>query len=309
MCFCLNTRDAWHTRAEALTRRRAPPGATVAKEAARLAVAYNNGREMPLSKGDAAPDFKIQSIDGKELTMESLKGKKVFLTFFRYAACPLCNLRAAEIKQRYGGDPRVEVVMVFESTESQMKSYAGHLASGGGTVYFDATSAAYSAYQATKSCCGSGFGVGPCYQMCCAKCRPLAAACGICPGGSLARGQGKCGPCCGFVNCALFQHLNCGCCPGGTQFRMPADFLINEDGSVRVVVVSAAPPPLSHSPPRALRQELGGRAHAYSKSSPWCPSQMQIAVAMYGKTLGSHLDFGEVDGWLTGAAPALDMSR
>jgi hypothetical protein len=57
-------------------------------------------------------------VDGTELTAESLKGKKVFLTFFRYAACPICNLRAAEIKQRYSGDSRVEVVMVFEATAS-----------------------------------------------------------------------------------------------------------------------------------------------------------------------------------------------
>lgn len=255
-----------------------PPAACWGERSGGLGFAYNNEREMPLSKGDAAPDFKIQSIDGGELTMESLKGKKVFLTFFRYAACPLCNLRAAEIKQRYGGDSRVEAVMVFESTESQMKSYAAHLAGSGGTVYFDATSAAYSAYQATNSCCGSGFGVGPCYQMCCNKCRPLAASIGICPGGGLARGQGKCGPCCGFVNCALLQHLNCGCCPGGTQFRMPADFLINEDGSVRVAFLPAAPAPLSHGCLRALRQKLHGGARAYSKSSPLCAAHGRLQL-------------------------------
>ena len=61
------------------------PAACWGERSGGLGFAYNNEREMPLSKGDAAPDFKIQSIDGGELTMESLKGKKVFLTFFRYA--------------------------------------------------------------------------------------------------------------------------------------------------------------------------------------------------------------------------------
>ena len=258
---------------------------------------------MPLTAGDAAPDFKVMSVDGTELTAESLKGKKVFLTFFRYAACPICNLRAAEIKQRYSGDSRVEVVMVFEATASQMEGYAGKLADSDLTVYFDATSSAYAAYQATTSCCGSAFGVGPLYLMCCAKCRPLAAACGIGPSGSLARGQGKCGPCCGFINCAVLSHCNCGCCPGGSTFRMPADFLINEDSMVRATLR-----PAPYHCVIALHQQLRGDEPAHANSGAMC-STLQIATAMYGKTLGSHLDFSDVDAWLAGGASAMDMSR
>lgn len=35
--------------------------------------------------GDAAPEFALRSHDGRDLTLESLRGKKVVLAFFAFA--------------------------------------------------------------------------------------------------------------------------------------------------------------------------------------------------------------------------------
>ena len=56
------------------------------------------------------------SIDGKKFKIEDIKNKKIFITFYRFASCPFCNLRINEIVKRYnefGSD--FEMVAIFDS--------------------------------------------------------------------------------------------------------------------------------------------------------------------------------------------------
>jgi thioredoxin-dependent peroxiredoxin len=78
-------------------------------------------------EGEKASDFTASSIDGKTFKLSDLKGKKIFLSFFRNGACALCNLRVHEIslRQKEFDKAGIVVVAVFESPVSDMKPYVG----------------------------------------------------------------------------------------------------------------------------------------------------------------------------------------
>jgi thioredoxin-dependent peroxiredoxin len=72
-----------------------------------------------------APVFTV--IDSKKDTirLENYKGKKVFLAFFRYASCPVCNFRMNEIIQNYNAIQAkgYEFIAVFESNNETLQQY------------------------------------------------------------------------------------------------------------------------------------------------------------------------------------------
>jgi len=71
---------------------------------------------MRLKPGDKIEELSLMSIDGKEFNIKDIKDKKIFITFYRFASCPFCNLRINEIVKRYNefGDD-FEMVAVFDS--------------------------------------------------------------------------------------------------------------------------------------------------------------------------------------------------
>lgn len=50
-----------------------------------------------LKVGEQAPDFEVETLDGTKVSTSELRGKPVWLAFFRYAACPLCNFRVHQL--------------------------------------------------------------------------------------------------------------------------------------------------------------------------------------------------------------------
>ncbi|MEM7155895.1 MAG: redoxin domain-containing protein [Myxococcota bacterium] len=53
--------------------------------------------ENRLKVGQQAPEFSVETIDGKPVSLTELRGGPVWLAFFRYAACPLCNFRIHQL--------------------------------------------------------------------------------------------------------------------------------------------------------------------------------------------------------------------
>lgn len=69
--------------------------------------------------GDRAPDFKVQTMDGKEVNLSDYKGKKVFLNFWA-TWCPPCKAEMPHMQAFYEEQPEdVEILAVNleESTE------------------------------------------------------------------------------------------------------------------------------------------------------------------------------------------------
>lgn len=71
-----------------------------------------------LSAGFPAPDFLATTFDGKKVRLSDLQGKFVWLIFYRYPGCPLCNLHMSALRKRYESYQKagLQIVAVFEST-------------------------------------------------------------------------------------------------------------------------------------------------------------------------------------------------
>jgi peroxiredoxin len=78
---------------------------------------------MRLQPGENAPDFSATDTEGRPVSLAALRGTKVWLTFFRYAACPLCSYRVHELLAQW--DQRFarysfSLVTVWQSTPDKL---------------------------------------------------------------------------------------------------------------------------------------------------------------------------------------------
>ena len=56
---------------------------------------------MRLKAGDKAIPFSAETIEGKVISLEQFAGKPLLLMFYRYASCPMCNLRIRDFAQHF----------------------------------------------------------------------------------------------------------------------------------------------------------------------------------------------------------------
>lgn len=82
---------------------------------------------MRLIEGQKAKEFKTSDIFDNEIKLESFKGKKILLSFYRYASCPLCNLRVSELieKDDYFKEKGLELLAIFQSPKDKILEYVG----------------------------------------------------------------------------------------------------------------------------------------------------------------------------------------
>ncbi len=86
---------------------------------------------MALQIGAVAPDFATTTLDGLPLKLDSLRGRRIFLSFFRAASCPLCNLRVWYLAQRAAAweEQGLAIVGIFESDGNEIRRYCAPLLS------------------------------------------------------------------------------------------------------------------------------------------------------------------------------------
>lgn len=101
---------------------------------------------MRLLPGHAAPPVSLPAIDDTTFSTERLAGRKYLLSFFRYASCPFCNLRLRELTLRRNELPdKFGFVCVFDSPINELRRYATrHKAPF--PILADATNTYYRAY-------------------------------------------------------------------------------------------------------------------------------------------------------------------
>ncbi len=82
---------------------------------------------MTLQVGTSAPHFRAETLDGASLDLHEYTGKTVLLSFFRNAACALCNLRVHHLITRAPAYARqgLSIIAVFESSVDAMRAYVG----------------------------------------------------------------------------------------------------------------------------------------------------------------------------------------
>lgn len=84
-----------------------------------------------MKSGDIAPVIELSAIDGSTFNSRQLAGRRYLVTFFRFATCPFCNMRVAEmVRRRQELGENFEIVAVFEADLPHLQKHAGrHLAS------------------------------------------------------------------------------------------------------------------------------------------------------------------------------------
>ena len=78
-----------------------------------------------LNIGELAPEFSTSDLNGNTIRLSDYHGKKVLLSFFRYATCPFCTVRFARLIQEveHYAEKDIQVIAVFESSPEYIKKY------------------------------------------------------------------------------------------------------------------------------------------------------------------------------------------
>jgi len=79
---------------------------------------------MKLKTGMEAPDITFPDYNEKPFVLSSLRGSRIILSFYRYAGCPFCQLRYAELVDRFGHRDDIKVVAVFQSPNDSIREHA-----------------------------------------------------------------------------------------------------------------------------------------------------------------------------------------
>lgn len=77
-----------------------------------------------LEAGEVAPEFTAAHLDGTPVNLAELRGKNVWLAFFRWAQCPLCNFRIHELLSLWGprfADRGLTMIGVFQSPAAKLE--------------------------------------------------------------------------------------------------------------------------------------------------------------------------------------------
>ncbi|MFZ5622018.1 MAG: redoxin domain-containing protein [Pseudomonadota bacterium] len=80
---------------------------------------------MRRQPGNEVGQLRLPSLDGPVFDLDRLRRRRFMLSFFRFAACPFCNLRIHELVERHaelGG--RLVVVAVFDSPIDNLRRHA-----------------------------------------------------------------------------------------------------------------------------------------------------------------------------------------
>ena len=110
---------------------------------------------MSINTGQLAPTFETQTYDGAPISLEQYRGKKVWLGFYRYAGCPLCNLRISEMVDRAAEFERdgIQVICVFHSPADRIAGGVGKQ-SAPFPIIADPTMSLYQTYGVSRSLAG-----------------------------------------------------------------------------------------------------------------------------------------------------------
>jgi len=80
-----------------------------------------------LSTGDTPPIFLMPSLQGEMMSPHNFTGRWLLLSFYRYASCPLCNLRVHELSGLHAEWQAngLDMLAIFQSPAEKLNMYVG----------------------------------------------------------------------------------------------------------------------------------------------------------------------------------------
>lgn len=76
-----------------------------------------------LEEGDEAPDFKLESIEGKFVSLEDFKGRKFLLVFFR-SGCGWCKVEMPDLIELYGEGKEIIAIGIWGDKKDNLIKFA-----------------------------------------------------------------------------------------------------------------------------------------------------------------------------------------
>ena len=85
---------------------------------------------MVLKVNEQLENIILPNIDGSMFELKSLKGKKVLISFHRFATCPFCNLHIHQLVKNFDSfNDDFTIVAIFDSSLNHLQKHAeGHRA-------------------------------------------------------------------------------------------------------------------------------------------------------------------------------------
>ncbi|HSE24439.1 MAG TPA: peroxiredoxin family protein [Pyrinomonadaceae bacterium] len=89
-------------------------------------------RSAPVSVGEQAPDFTLEDIQGKQVSLSETRGKlPTVLVFYRGHWCPFCAHQLAELRSLLKADEQVRVLAVSVDDHEKTKQLIDKIAADG----------------------------------------------------------------------------------------------------------------------------------------------------------------------------------
>jgi len=156
---------------------------------------------MKMTAGDKVKNIHLPSLDGSTFDLVSIKGKRYLLTFFRFAGCPFCNLRLHNLVAHFDEfGPNFTIVGIFDASLQDLQRHARkHNAPF--TILADESNSYYKEYDIRRSLTGTLKGAVVKFPS------------------------------------VLYSMFVKGYFPtsiGGNVLTMPADFLVDEEGIIKL---------------------------------------------------------------------------
>lgn len=85
---------------------------------------------MKLKDGEPLRPFDTVDLEGNTIRLDERTEQLVLLSFYRYASCPLCNLRVSELRREQARLEQAEItpIAVFQSSPANLREYVGQQA-------------------------------------------------------------------------------------------------------------------------------------------------------------------------------------
>lgn len=81
--------------------------------------------ETMLTTGQTAKDFQYKDLEGNSHSLSELKGKRILISFLRNGACALCNLRVHSLIKNFQEFENLAILAIFESKAEDMIPFVG----------------------------------------------------------------------------------------------------------------------------------------------------------------------------------------
>ena len=81
-----------------------------------------------LHKGDLAPVFQMPDLQDNIVSSLDFRGRWLLLSFYRYASCPLCNLRVHKLAGLHAAWQKrgLDMLAIFQSPADKLRLYVGN---------------------------------------------------------------------------------------------------------------------------------------------------------------------------------------